>query len=355
MGLHRKSSIPAFCILSERLIIFALLLLCAILVSGCGATQGGGQPEEADVYPVEEIEFVVGVSPGGGYDTWARGIAPFLEKHLPGNPAVVVRNVTGAGGQIAASQVYAARPDGSTIHMINLGGLAAAQVASEDLNFDLSEFTPIARAARDPQVVVVAGDSEINTVEDLREAAPVKQAITSFTASTGVNTVILYEALGIDYEAITHEGSSESRLSIVRGDTQAGIFAVESVAEDVKAGDLKPILFIGEEKPDEGEPGYEEVRDTQPVEEVGAPELASFLETQRVIVAPPDLPDDIKGLLGQAMLDAMEDPEFLEHARETGQTADPLGPEETEELIDNQIEDYSEYAEPLKEALAGEQ
>ena len=69
------------------------------------------------------IRLIVGLAPGGGYDLYSRVIARHMGKHIPGNPTIIVENMTGAGSVIAANYMYkAAKPDGLTIGHI-LGGL----------------------------------------------------------------------------------------------------------------------------------------------------------------------------------------------------------------------------------------
>src|SRR5262249_34722201 len=62
------------------------------------------------------IRIVVGFSAGGGFDTYSRAIARHMSKHIPGNPAIIVENMTGAGSIVAANYLYRiAKPDGLTI------------------------------------------------------------------------------------------------------------------------------------------------------------------------------------------------------------------------------------------------
>src|SRR2546423_655332 len=69
-----------------------------------------------DFYRGKTIRIVVGYSPGGGFDTYSRAIARHIAKHIPGRPAVIVENMPGAAGLIAANSIYrTGRPDGLTI------------------------------------------------------------------------------------------------------------------------------------------------------------------------------------------------------------------------------------------------
>ncbi len=59
-----------------------------------------------DFYKGKTIRFVVGYSPGGGYDTYTRAVARHISKHIPGNPVPIVQNMTGAGSLIAANYMF---------------------------------------------------------------------------------------------------------------------------------------------------------------------------------------------------------------------------------------------------------
>src|SRR3970282_2475425 len=73
-----------------------------------------------DFYKGKTIRFVVGLAPGGGYDLAARTVGRHIGKHIPGNPTIVVENMTGAGSLIAANYTYnSAKPDGLFVGIWN--------------------------------------------------------------------------------------------------------------------------------------------------------------------------------------------------------------------------------------------
>ncbi|HZA56976.1 MAG TPA: hypothetical protein VE616_22225, partial [Candidatus Udaeobacter sp.] len=92
--------------------IVALLVFLGLSTSGRAAAE--------DFYKGKTIRFIVGVAAGGGYDTYARAVARHISRHIPGNPATVVENMTGAGGLVAANYLYKqGKPDGLTMAMFN--------------------------------------------------------------------------------------------------------------------------------------------------------------------------------------------------------------------------------------------
>ena len=84
------------------------------LVGIAARTEAGSAAE--DFYRGKVIRIIVGFSAGGGFDTFARTVARYMAKYVPGNPTVIVENMTGAGSLIAANHIYkVARADGLTI------------------------------------------------------------------------------------------------------------------------------------------------------------------------------------------------------------------------------------------------
>ena len=77
---------------------FSTALCCWVLFSVCLLAFNTSLHAQTDsYYKGKTVTIVVGVSPGGAYDVWARLIAPHLSKHIPGNPQVIVQNMPGAG------------------------------------------------------------------------------------------------------------------------------------------------------------------------------------------------------------------------------------------------------------------
>ncbi|MGZ8496310.1 MAG: hypothetical protein ACXWWP_10460, partial [Candidatus Binatia bacterium] len=96
------------------------------------------------------ITFLVGSSAGGGTDVTARLIARHIERYLPGKPRIDVANKPGAGGMIAANELYnLKKPDGLSISTLNTGALFATATANEAIKFDLQKFLWVGQAFDD--------------------------------------------------------------------------------------------------------------------------------------------------------------------------------------------------------------
>jgi tripartite-type tricarboxylate transporter receptor subunit TctC len=99
----------------RRIVVFVPMstihLIGAIILALALCAGGANAAEPANFYQGKTVRIIVGLAAGGGYDLYARTLARHLGKHIPGNPAVVVENMTGAGSIIAASHVPPAKPE----------------------------------------------------------------------------------------------------------------------------------------------------------------------------------------------------------------------------------------------------
>jgi tripartite-type tricarboxylate transporter receptor subunit TctC len=97
---------------------------------------------ESNYFQGKTVRVVVGSSARGGYDLWARLMAQHIGKHIPGNPSVLVQNMPGAGGVVAANYVYnVAKPDGLTLGAFNPALYFDQLVGRPEVKFDCSKFT----------------------------------------------------------------------------------------------------------------------------------------------------------------------------------------------------------------------
>ena len=121
-------------------------LLNVLLVFGLAFVGATSATAQEPFYKGKTVRMVVGFSAGGGFDVYSRAIARHINKHLPGNPTVIVENMTGAGSLVAANHIFkVAKPDGLSIGNIN-GGIFVQQLLGwpgiefDALNMSTSAF-----------------------------------------------------------------------------------------------------------------------------------------------------------------------------------------------------------------------
>ena len=149
---------------SGDLKISAEFLIAVVLISILVAP--GAALSQTPFYQGKTIRLIVGLAPGGGYDLYARVIARHMGKHIPGNPMIIVENMTGAGSVIAANYMYrAAKPDGLTIGHI-LGGLFLQQLLGNPaIEFDGRKFEYLGVPAQDHFLIGLSKATGITSFE----------------------------------------------------------------------------------------------------------------------------------------------------------------------------------------------
>lgn len=346
------------------------LLTVGLLITACSSTgaspaptgtgamptaTAGSQPTEPPIceggYPTKDITLIVPYSAGGGFDTWARLVAPFLQKYLPGNPNVLVENRSGAGGLVGVTAAYGSRPDGYTIVITEPGILVTSQIAGTT-EVDPARLRAIGRLAVSPEVIVIAANSRWDGIEDVQEyakTAPLKMANGGLAA---IN-VVSFDALGLPFTSVFHEGSSESILSVVRGDTDISLFTWTSMLGSIEAGDVKPIVLIGTKPTTPDQPGYEEAKDVPTLDEAtGIAGIGSALEQHRIIAAPPETPDCVVEILSDALQASLADADLVSQANAARLLPVPVDAAGTQAIIQNTIDTLDQYADLIREKLS---
>lgn len=86
--------------------------LCIVALAAPASAQA---QSVADFYKGKNVTVMVGYTAGGGYDIYARALARYMGKHIPGNPNLIVQNLTGAGSLNAANNIYNVAPKDGTV------------------------------------------------------------------------------------------------------------------------------------------------------------------------------------------------------------------------------------------------
>jgi tripartite-type tricarboxylate transporter receptor subunit TctC len=301
------------------------------------ATDDDAADEELDS-PLagEDITFTVGVSPGGGYDAYARFIAPYLEEALDAN--VVVNNEPGAGGLVALNNLLASPPDGTQIMLINGPGIAGSSLAgAEGADFELDELGYVGRVSDAPRMVAAGNESGFASVDDLEGSAePFVVGATGPGASTYVEPLVLFEIMDWPYEIITgYDGSTETVTGMIAGEVDGVMLDVDTIGPNVLDGDGEALLVMAtderlEDFPDT--PTLQELElDDETRELADAAEALAFMG--RTLVVHPETDPALEDYLHQVFQDILTDPEFVEEAEAAGRPIGYADRDEVDELV----------------------
>jgi tripartite-type tricarboxylate transporter receptor subunit TctC len=314
-----------------------------VLAAAPGVVAGPAVAQE-DFYRGKTLRVVVGFSPGGGFDTFARTLARHLGRHIPGGPAIVVENMPGAGSMIAANHLYkVAKPDGLTAgHFI--GGLFLGQVLGQKgIEFDARKFEFVGAPARDHVVCVLAKASGITSVEKwLAAPAPVKMGGVAPGASTPDNGVrALKAALGLPIQLVTgYKGTADIKLAVESGELAGTCFNWGSIRatwrKQLDAGEVAVVLQLAP-KAHPDLPGVPLAIDLAKAEEGRRIlEVAVHADSAvvRSVTLPPGTPKERVQLLRRAFQATLRDPAFLAEAEKARLEIEPLPGEELEKVVE---------------------
>ena len=325
----------------------------------------GGNSElraQASFYQGKSVRVVVGSSTGGGYDLWARLMALYLGKYIPGNPTIIVQNMPGAGGVVAANYIYAvAKPDGLTLGAFNPGLYFDQLVGRPEVKFDWSKFTWIGSPEQNYVLHYIRADTPFKTIEDLRNAKEPPRCGSTGTGTTGHYLPrLLDETLGVKTTIVSgYQGGAEIDLAVERNEIVcwspliATYFGREPYKRWHKSGFVRVVVQTGAKRD-------ERLRDVPTLNELmqqyktsdSAKRLAKVILTAatlgRPISAPPGLPLERMKILRGAYAKTLKDPELLAEAAKRGWEVEPLTGEELQSLAKDVVAQPREVIERIK-------
>ena len=322
------------------------------------ATDQAGQDTAAagsSCYEGKTATFVASFGPGSNYDVIARMMAPMLEEEL--GATVVVENQEGAGGLLAANNLYTAEPDGLTFGFFSGQGIAGSVLGeAEGVQFGLTDFSYVARIAADPRLFVVGAQTDFQSLEDVRQAASFTFASSGPGGSDHIDATVLFPILGIDGEIITgFAGGTETELAVTSGDTDGMSGSLSSRLPPVERGEHRAILLIGEERVPElpDVPALLEL-DLDEREMAIAEAHTNLQALGRLVLASPEVPEECLAQLREAFAAVAQDPEFLSQMEAAQLPVNFGSGEEMQAVAEAILEAPEEYVALLKQAYQGQ-
>jgi tripartite-type tricarboxylate transporter receptor subunit TctC len=275
----------------------------------------------AEFYKGKTVELLVGYSGTGGYDVYARMIARYMSKHIPGNPDVVPKNMEGAGSLRLANWLYNTAPkDGTVFGTVGRGVAFDPLLGAKGAQFDATKFTWLGSANNEVSICVSWHDSGITKFEDLLT----KELVVGGTgggSDTDQFPKVLNGILGTKMKLISgYPGGSDVGAAMERGEVKGRcgwswssvLVTRKSWVEEKKIHILVQLALAKHpELPDV--PLILDLAKTDEQRQV----LKLIFARQvmgRPFLAPPGLPKDRAEALQKAFMDTMKDKDFLAEA-----------------------------------------
>jgi tripartite-type tricarboxylate transporter receptor subunit TctC len=332
---------------------------------GASASPAAGAPSSesvADFYRGKTITIIVGLAPGGGFDTTARLLAKHMGKHVPGNPNFIVENMDGAGSLLALNHVYnVARPDGLTMGTFNELQVLNQVTGAEGVQFDARKLGWVGSAVKATTACTIRADSPYRVPEDLvrKDLPPLVLGGIGAGSNTDDFPKVLTGVLGANIRLVSgYTGTSTIRLAVESKEVDGLCWSYESVASTAKnwldTNFIRVIVYQSNERAPKVEtpfPTAKRAEDLTTDPQSKAVIRASMAPgaISKPFVVPPGVPPERFQALRDAFWATMQDPEFQADSEQARQDLDPSPGDVTERVVNEILGLSPELARRLAE------
>ncbi len=321
----------------KKVRIWTFIAVLAIIFIGVSSHQATAQKDVASFYKGVTLRLVDPHGPGGSYDQWVRAIAPHMKKHTGAN--VIVENMGGASGLMGGAYLYSrAKPDGLTIMILPMPGMIVSDMLGfEEVRYELEKFSYIGRVEVMTRGFFASKASNFKSVADMQKATKViRFASVDPTSQSSLDASLISEGFGLKSKIIPgYKGSKEYMLALMAGrEVDAAVTTFTGYDTNVKRGELGLMAMMGKKR-------HPDFPETPAILEIPAsPEgkkllelLSILVESGRMIVGPPGLPEANRLFLENALSASMKEPALVGWAQKLGYNINPLSAKECKELV----------------------
>ena len=340
-------------------------LFCVSMLIGFFSLASHSHAAADEFFKGKSIRIVVGNTTGGAQDDWARFLAQHFGRNIPGTPDIIVQNMGGAGGVIAANYVYnVAKPDGLTLGFVNPAIYIDQLIGAKEVKFDWAKFSWIGSPEQIDQVLFMRSDMPYKTVEALRTAAePPRCAALARSGLGYFLPKLLEEGLGVKLNMVLgYGGGGEMNLAIEKGEVhcRAGTVSAyvgrEPTRTWIKSGFVRALVQSGEKR-------YPKLPDVPTIYELmdanktgdETKRLARVLlapgDLGRPIISSPGVPAERIKTLREAFTKAMNDPALIADANKRKWDLDPTNGDRLEATAKEVMVQPREVIEKVKKVL----
>ena len=340
-----------------KMLVAALLLFFACPVN---------VQAQAPFYQGKTIRIIVGYPAGDTNDQWPRLFAQYMGKYIPGNPTIIVQNMTGGGSMIAANYVYAVgKNDGLTLGWISPALYFDQLAGLKEVQFDWPKFTWVGTPVESEHVLYMRSDAPYKNVEEIRKATvPPKCGATGVSSTGHYMPKLMEETIGTKFNIVTgYQGGGPVDLAVERGEVQCRALTIESFFNREpfhtwrKTNFVRTIMQTGRKRDSrlENTPLLSELMDQFKTPDSGK-RLATVVlaagEFGRPMIASPGIAADRVKTLRDAFNKTAKDPEFIEETKKRKFDLEPVTGDELESLAKEVLSQPAEIVERMRKLLA---
>jgi tripartite-type tricarboxylate transporter receptor subunit TctC len=270
---------------------------------------------QAETFPSKPIRMIVPFPAGSATDGQARLIGAHFQKVF--GHGLIVENMPGATGAIAARAIARAAPDGYTVMISSVSTHSANAYLYNNLGYDpVADFTPVALIARAPSGMVVRAETPYRSLKDFvafAKANPDKLNFAYGNMGSLAGGAMLNAAAGIKTTAVSYRGTPQATTDLLSGQIDFVVMDMSPTQEHIRAGKLRLLATTGTKR-------LETFPDAPTMIESGYPDYVLY--SWQGVHGPAGVPPEIVATLNQAIRDAVNTPEgkrfFAAYGSETG-------------------------------------
>ena len=308
------------------------------VVIGLACVAATAATAEAQIKIAGPVTVAIGSAAGGGYDQYARLTARYLQRDLPGNPTVVAKNVTGAGGIVVLNWAYAVAPkDGTAIVTTQGSSVFAGLQGMQGAQYDPRKFNFLISLGNLTNMLLVWHTSSVTSLDDVFNKG---MALGNVQGDSSIIPAMLNRLIGTKFKVITgYPGTNAVALAVERGEVDGTIniewgSLVSTRADWLRENKVRNLMQVTFHP-------IAELKDVPPIgnfikSDVDRDMLQILLAKQdigRPFLAPPGVAPDMVALQRNVLAKIARDPDFLADAAKMQLPIDPTPGEELNELV----------------------
>lgn len=278
----------------------------------------------ANDYPSQRLDWTIAFGPGGGNDIMARTMIEIIEKYDLYPAEITATNRAGGSGAVGWGHVFANA--GNPYHISTTSGSFINTPLQADTPWQPTDFTPVALLASDDTLLVVPGDSPVQTFEEFVEAAKESPPAVGGIGSVNVDFIIatvIAEQAGYEFDYVAFNAQGQLTTALLSGALDAMIVNPGQAMGLIESGDVRPLAFSGRATP-------EALGDIPTLAELG---IENDVAMPRGLILAPDVPPEVQEFWIGVVQKIVETPEWTDYVESNVLTENILYGEDFREWV----------------------
>ena len=341
----------------RNLLLARIIAPAIVALAYIAATSPAAADAVADFYKGKVVTIVIGYA-AGGFDLYARLLGRFLGSHIPGHPTIIAQNKPGAGSRAAANWLYNVAPrDGSVIATLSQTTPTDQALGQADIAFDARRFGWIGNMVVVNNILFVNASTGVTSLADATRK-PLAIGATGASSPSILYPQVSNNLLGTKFKIVTgYPGSGDVDLAMERhevdGHGSISWASLKTERPDWVTRHVINILFqvgLRREADLADVPLWLELAQNDEQRRV-LEMLSGFIAVGRPFLTAPGVPPDPLRALRQAFNETMQDPAFLEAARQAHMVLNPLSGAELQQIVSRIIDQPQSVIATIKRAI----